>query len=144
MVQSNISKVISGWRRRGLILTSKEEGYEIYWRRENSTHCEKCNKKYISTQNRCMDHEHLIDDKWGAFRNILCTSCNSKIHKIHSDNTTGYSGISKHIRNDCKHGIIYKFRLSIDGKYTFIKSSVDKEKLIKFATQWKIDNNYNY
>ena len=130
------SDTLYHWKRRGLIITSQEEFEYIYWRRENSTHCEKCGKKYKSTQDRNMDHEHLIHDKYGAFRNILCTSCNLKRSKIRPNNTSGYSGI-------CKNGYYWEFRVNINGKKTHVKASRDKEWLIKFATQWKIDNNYD-
>ena len=136
-------QVIRSWMNHGLVLTSKEEGYEIFYRRENSTQCEKCGKKYKNTKDREMDHAHIIDNKWGHFRNILCTSCNAKRRIINSNNTSGYSGISKEICNRYKQGYFWKFRVSIDGKEIAIKCSIDKEFLIKFAIQWKIDNNYD-
>ena len=142
MVNTHKSVCKARWRSRGLILTSKEEFDEIYDRYMSSTHCEKCNKKYKSTKNRHMDHEHLIDNKWGAFRNVLCTSCNVKRCKIPSNNTSGYIGICKRINKRYKQGFIWSFRVSINGVLKFIKSSLDKEKLIKFAIQWKIDNHY--
>ena len=144
MVQSHKSLTIADWRRFGLILSSKEEGDEIYDRYINSTHCEKCGNKYKSTRDRHMDHEHLIDDKWGSFRNILCRSCNAKRCKIRSDNTSGYKGIYKLPSKSCNQGYIWDFRVhDKNRKLISIKSSVDKEKLIKFATQWKIDNHYD-
>ena len=134
---------ISDWRRNGLILTSEDEGYEIYWRKQLSTHCEKCGNKYKSTKDKCMDHSHCIHDKYGYFRNILCNSCNLKRCKIHSNNTSGYNGIHKQIDKKSKLGYYWTFQVTIDGKRKTIKSSTDKEWLIKFAIKWKIDNNYD-
>ena len=75
---SHLSKTISDWKRSGLI-ESRERMEEIYWIRECSTECEKCGKEFISSYDRHMDHCHIT----GRFRNILCTSCNSKRCKIY-------------------------------------------------------------
>ena len=131
------------WRQTGLILLSEEEFDEIYDRYINSTHCEKCGNEYKSTRDRHMDHSHEIDDKWGWFRNVLCQSCNGKRDRFQKNNTSGYPGISKCLNKECIQGYYWEFAVSINGKYTFIKSSIDKEKLIKFAIKWKVDNNYN-
>ena len=143
MVQSHKSLTIADWRRFGLILSSKEEGDEIYDRYINSTHCEKCGNEYKSTRDRHMDHAHEIDNKYGWFRNVLCQSCNLKRSKIRSDNTSGYPGIYKCLNKTCTQGYYWDFRVYINGKQITIKSSIDKEELIKFAIKWKIDNNYN-
>jgi len=137
------AKRIGEWRNRGLVLSSKEEGYEIYERYINSTNCEKCGNKYTSIRDRHMDHAHLIDDKYGYFRNILCHSCNQKRRdKLMQTNTSGYSGIYKSIKKDCKQGFYWEFRVSINKKRKTIQSSVDYDKLVKFAENWKIENNY--
>ena len=134
--------ILSWTLNHGLVITSKEEGYEIYDRYINSSHCEKCKKKYKNTLDRHMDHAHEINDKWGYFRNILCRSCNQKRANISSINTSGYKGIGKHLNKNYKLGYFWEFRANIDGKRKSIKSSINKEWLIKFAIQWKIDNNY--
>ena len=90
-----------------------------------------------------MDHCHSIHDKYGWFRNVLCQSCNLKRCKIQTNNTSGYPGISKSLNKECTQGYIWVFTLSINSKLKCIKSSIDKEWLIKFAIQWKLDNNYN-
>ena len=140
---SSKSDTLRNWIRHGLIITSQEEVHDIYDRYINSTHCEKCGKKYKYNHDRHMDHSHLIHDKYGAFRNILCKSCNIKRSKIRSDNTSGFTGISIKIDKTCTQGYYWTYRALIDGKRKDIKTSVDKEWLIDFAKQWKIDNNYN-
>jgi len=135
---NHLSKTISDWKRRGL-LESRERMEEIYWIRESSTNCEKCGEEFISSQDRNMDHCHTT----GIFRNILCTSCNVKRSKLSKNNTSGYIGIHKNINKTNKQGFTWVFRVNLDGKLKTIKCSVDKEFLIKFAKQWKIDNNYD-
>ena len=135
----------SEWKAIGLLWTSEEEFDEIYQRHLESTHCELCNKPYISSKDRQMDHIHYIDNKWGWFRNVVCSSCNilRSDKKIRPDNTSGYIGIHKHFSKKYKKGFIWRFQVNLKGKRTEIKSSTDYDKLVKFADQWKIDNNYN-
>jgi hypothetical protein len=65
---------ISDWKRSGLIADDYQAIYNL---RQATTHCDLC--KVLLTTNgkgstqRCMDHNHLT----GAFRNIVCTKCNS-------------------------------------------------------------------
>ena len=137
------AQTISDWRHKGLVTTSEEELDEIYDRYINSNNCEKCGNEYTSTRDRHMDHSHLIDDKYGYFRNVLCRSCNQKRRDtLGKNNTSGYSGISKLINKTCKHGFIWEFKVSIDKKRKLIKSSVDYDKLVEFAKRWKLENNY--
>tara|TARA_R110002096_G_scaffold13624_1_gene48044 strand:+ start:251 stop:703 length:453 start_codon:yes stop_codon:yes gene_type:complete len=133
------------WKGWGLLWTSEEEFDEIYQRVITSTQCELCNKPFNSNQDKQMDHEHCIDNKWGWFRNVVCRSCNllRSDKKIRSDNKSGYVGIHKHLNKAYKHGFIWEFEARLNGKQKTIKSSTNKEWLIDFATQWKIDNNYN-
>ena len=143
MVQSHKSRTRGRWRDNGLIITSEEEFDEIYNRYMNSTHCEKCGNEYKSTRDRHMDHTHTIHDKYGYFRNILCHSCNLKRDRFQKNNTSGYPGIYKQLNKKCTQGYYWEFRVSINSKQITIKSSIDKEELIKFAIKWKLDNNYN-
>jgi len=139
------SKTKTSWKHRGLMWSSEEEFDEIYSRVILSTNCELCNKPYKSNKHRHMDHAHCIDNKFGWFRNVVCTRCNSlrADNKIPSNNISGYTGICKHLNKTCKQGFSWVFHACINGKSKFIKQSVDLEYLKKFADQWKIDNNYN-
>ena len=59
----------------GIISDDYEALYEKW---KNTTHCEECNVELVGGNNganrKCTDHDH----KTGAFRNIVCHSCNMK------------------------------------------------------------------
>ena len=119
------------------------EDFEMYIYPEyiKATNCDLCDNKFKSSQDRQLDHNHDS----GEIRNILCRTCNQKRHdrKIMSNNTSGYANIIKSETNNCKQGFYWRFYICLNGKNKFIKSSIDKEKLIKFAENWKKENNYN-
>tara|TARA_R110001599_G_scaffold5223_1_gene26264 strand:+ start:82 stop:507 length:426 start_codon:yes stop_codon:yes gene_type:complete len=75
---------IQSWKNQGLISNDFDS---IYTRYINSTNCKKCGHDY-SYYKKCMDHCHIT----GAFRNILCHSCNMNDN---SKNTSGYANICK-------------------------------------------------
>ena len=65
------------WSKRGLIHDDVDALYKMYI---NSTNCEFCNVDFINDngkQQRCLDHSH----ESGAFRNIICKSCNVRLPK---------------------------------------------------------------
>ena len=125
------------WKKRGLNMNNFDEIYNKYI---YATHCQLCNKQFRSSIERHMEHDHQT----GKFRNIVCCKCNLlKKDRKQSNNTSGYKGICKQKDTTCKQGFIWQFSVKINGKPKIIKCSVDLEKLIKFAEQWKKDNNYN-
>ena len=126
------------WKRIGLITDNFEE---IYNRYIYATHCELCNKQFENTRERQMEHDHQT----GEFRNIVCRSCNQKKAdvKLKSNNTSGYRGISIEKDTTCKQGFCWIFQVRINGKKKTIKTSIDLDKVIKFAEKWKKDNNYH-
>jgi len=85
--------------------------------------------------NRIRTDNRLENLRWAT------RSENCRNRKIHSNNTSGFTGIIKDKNNQ---GFIYRFRASVDGKLKCIKSSINKEWLIEFASKWKEDNNYNF
>ena len=129
---------LTTWKYRGLIHDDYDALYQAYI---YATNCDLCGIEYKKRNDRQMEHNH----ETGEFRNIVCKSCNLRKDdiKIYSHNTSGYTGISKHLNPKCKQGFYWNFRVYIDGKLKTIKTSVDKEKLIEFAIKWKIDNKYN-
>ena len=61
---------ISAWKCRGLIHDNYSELYDKYLA---TTQCDVCDYKFLSSKDRCMDHDH----ETGLFRQFLCHSCNS-------------------------------------------------------------------
>jgi hypothetical protein len=73
------SRIISDWKKRGLIETEQYTYDELYEAYLYCGYCENCDVKltkdrYNTLTTKCMDHDH----KTGIFRNILCNSCNVK------------------------------------------------------------------
>jgi len=69
------SRVISDWKRRGVICEDLDTLYERYL---NTKLCELCNVELTtgkrSKTSKCLDHCH----ETGEIRNIVCHSCNVK------------------------------------------------------------------
>ena len=126
------------WKKNGLIMDNFDE---IYNRYIYATHCELCNKQFVKSIDRCMDHNHETSE----FRNIVCQRCNQLKADVKksSNNTSGYKGISKSVDKTCRQGFIWQFSVQINGKSKTIKSSVNKELVIEFAEKWKKENNYH-
>ena len=131
----NLTK--ASWKRQGLIMDHFEQIYNDYIMQTN---CELCNKKFACSRDRQMEHCH----ETGEFRNIVCRGCNQrkKDNKMNCKNSSNYKGISKYNVKECKQGFIWRFQASINGKQETIKRLVNKEKLIEFAENWKLENNY--
>jgi hypothetical protein len=93
------------------------------------------NLPMIDHINRVRDDNRIENLRWAT------NSENMRNCKMNKRNTSGFTGI---IKDKNKQGFIYRFRVCIDGKEKTIKSSINKEWLIEFATKWKNDNNYNF
>ena len=119
----------------GLICTDEE--FDAYYAEFiYLTNCDLCGEFFKSSQDRQMDHDHHTRE----FRNFVCKSCNLlKADREQSNNTSGYTGITKELDTRYNQGYYWKFEVILNGKQKKIKSSIDKEKLIEFATQWKLD-----
>ena len=67
-----IARRKANWRCHGIISDDWDKTEEQF---ANTTHCEGCNKEFLKTSNRCLDHDHGITDKPNV-RNVLCQRCN--------------------------------------------------------------------
>ena len=123
------------WKSRGLVFENDLAFSIIYKRYIYARQCELCQKVFTKSLDRQMEHDHDT----GKFRNVVCNQCNSlkADKKIQSDNTSGYKGICWHKDNNR-----WVFQAYINGKQKHIKQMTDLDKLIAFAEQWKIDNDY--
>jgi len=141
LYKNHKSITLWSWKTQRRLKETDEFIEELYNKYIHATHCELCNKEFKSTKDRQMEHCH----ETGIFRNIVCNKCNQlkRDVKFRKDNTSGYKGISKKIKKDCKQGFTWQFQVRVNGKTKTIKSNNDLDKLVAFADKWKLENNYH-
>ena len=66
-------KRISRWKQQGIKLRDGDDWESVYCYVIVCDNCENCNKKFIDSFDKTLDHDHNT----GFIRNILCRSCNS-------------------------------------------------------------------
>ncbi len=110
---------IKNWKRIGVIYHDFDDLYEVYIKTMNCWHC---NKEFVSTRDRQLDHNH----ETGSFRAIVCHKCNSMDSYIKYPN--GYN-----VHEDRKQKIkclcgseIRKFNLSRHKKTQKHLNNMDK------------------
>lgn len=64
------SATIHNWKRVGIIHDNFDSLFEEYL---NTTSCQHCGKDFVSTKDRCIDHNH----ETGEVRLIVCQKCNA-------------------------------------------------------------------
>ena len=128
------AKTKTNWKWNGLVFENDLAFSIVYKRLIFARKCELCQKTFTKSKDRQMEHDHDT----GKFRNVVCQSCNQRKadNKLPSDNTSGYKGIYWFSNS-------WVFQAYINGKTKHIKQMKDKDKLIAFAEQWKIDNDYH-
>ena len=90
---------IANWKRRGIIVNDYDKFYEAFL---STTNCKICKKeltidKYHTHSTRCVDHDHLINDKPNV-RAICCHACNCNNTLA---NTSGEPNINYRKDNNC-------------------------------------------
>jgi len=65
---------INGWKSWGIIWDDYNIIYDLYI---TTTNCDYCNKEFKDSQDRCLDHDHSINDS-NNIRGFLCRVCNTK------------------------------------------------------------------
>ena len=86
----------------------------------------------------CIDHINRITDDNRIENLRWATHSENNQNKI-NNNEDIY--IHKQINKKCKQGFTWVFLITIDGKKKNIKSSIDKEFIIKFKNEWLNQNN---
>tara|TARA_R110001599_G_scaffold293421_1_gene497281 strand:+ start:33 stop:461 length:429 start_codon:yes stop_codon:yes gene_type:complete len=122
----------SRWKIRGMKIDSDDFPY-VYNEYIHATHCDLCNKEFLTSIDRQLDHDH----ESGEVRNIVCLKCNNQKEDIVSNTNTGLRYISK-CKNHKKY--IYIFKIHRDGQCIINKSNVDLDKLIKIRDEFLKNN----
>lgn len=130
------SKSRNKWRKLGMKFSDEDFELYIYPEYIYATHCDICKQPFKNTKERQLDHDH----KSGEVRNILCRGCNFKKGDTKLKKTSK-SGL-KYIRFNKKTNM-YIFRINIGKRRQYIKSSTDRDFIIKFRDDYLKANNYN-
>ena len=69
-----IQQKIRQWRYRGIISKDFDKTYKYYI---DCRYCEFCDEPFKNSEDRCLDHDHTIDDD-DNIRGVLCRGCNAK------------------------------------------------------------------
>ena len=69
-----IHQSISAWKFMGIKLKDNEDWLSIYYYYKSLDNCEVCERKFKSSKDRQLDHDHQT----GYIRDIVCNSCNQK------------------------------------------------------------------
>ena len=133
----NNDRFIKGWKNTqgylsvGLYKDGKEKKFLVHRLIALSFIPNPLNKPCIDHINRITDDNRIENLRWATVRENSQNRCDN------NDELYIYKNIDK----NCKEGYIWLFQINIDGKQKKIKTSVDKEFLIKFKNEWLKDNN---
>jgi len=100
------TSTLNNWKRSGVIYHDFDELYELYIKTMNCWHC---NKEFVSTIDRCLDHNHDT----GAFRAIVCKRCNAMDSYIKYPNGYDIKEVLKQYREENKQEINQNARQEI-------------------------------
>ena len=104
----------NNWEKRGMIFVDDEHFEYVYNEYIHATHCDLCNKEFLKSRDRQLDHCYDTGDP----RNIVCQHCNHirKDNKIQSNNKTGERDISKCKDKNYKTGYCFYIKILRNGK----------------------------
>tara|TARA_R110002126_G_scaffold256388_1_gene399408 strand:+ start:43 stop:486 length:444 start_codon:yes stop_codon:yes gene_type:complete len=115
----------SNWKKNGMKIDPDDFDY-VYNEYIHATNCDLCNKLFLNTRDRQLDHNH----KTGEVRNIVCQKCNHRKEDYKIINTTGERFISKCKDKKYKLGYCFRIRISRDGNFILTNARNTLEKAI--------------
>ena len=114
------------WKKRGMKIDEDDFDY-VYNTYIHATNCDLCNKLFLNTKDRQLDHDHNT----GEVRNIVCQKCNRRRKDNKKKQTnTGYDYISKVKDKKSKTGFEYRIQIRRDGTYILNTNRNTLEKAI--------------
>ena len=113
------------WKKLGMKIDEDDFDY-VYNEYIHATNCDLCNKLFIKSNDRQLDHNH----ETGEVRNIVCQKCNRHKKDNKSSNNTGERFISKRKNKSYKSGYCFEIKISRDGKTILNTSKNTLEKAI--------------
>jgi hypothetical protein len=116
------------WERRGMIFVDDDHYDYIYNEYIRATKCDLCNKEFLKSLDRQLDHCHITGDP----RNVVCQKCN--IHKKDNkpkNTNTGENNIHKRKHIRYKNGYVFEIKIRRDGKYILHTLRTNLEAAIK-------------
>ena len=72
------SNRIANWEARGV--ECDDEWDEVYDWYIDTTHCNICDKEFVHSNDKCLDHDHDLEGY--NVRSILCKKCNNVVNEL--------------------------------------------------------------